>query len=56
MAVHIPKERRLKLDAKSKEGIFVGYSENVKGYRIYFQQSKKVEILNDIIFLQEDNK
>lgn len=25
VAIHIPKERRLKLDAKSREGIFVGY-------------------------------
>lgn len=56
VAAHIPKERRLKLDVKSKEGILVGYSEKVKGYRIYFYQSKKVEILKDIIFLQGENK
>jgi len=56
VAVHIPKERRLKLDAKSRVGIIVGYSENTKGYRIYSPQKKKVEILKDIIVLQDENE
>ena len=30
----IPKERRDKLDAKTREGVLVGYREDVKGYRI----------------------
>lgn len=55
VAAHIPKEKRLKFDAKSRKGI-IGYSENTKGYRIYFQQMKKVEILKDIIFLQDENE
>ncbi|KMQ86201.1 integrase core domain protein, partial [Lasius niger] len=56
VAAHIPKERRLKFDAKSKEGIVIGYSENTKGYRIYFPQKKKVEILKDIVFLRDENE
>lgn len=56
VAAHIPKQRRLKLDVKSKERIFIGYSEEVEGYRIYFHQSKKVEILKDVVFLQDENK
>jgi len=32
---HVPKEKRNKLGASGKKGIFVGYSENTKGYRIY---------------------
>lgn len=55
VAAHIPKKKRLKLDAKSKEGIFIGYSENTKGYRVFFSQNKKVEILKDVIFLPEKN-
>lgn len=51
IAAHVPKEKRLKLDAKSTEEIFVGYGDNVKGYRIYFPHNKKVEILKDVIFL-----
>ena len=32
---HVPKEKRNKLGASGTKGIFVGYSENTKGYRIY---------------------
>ena len=31
---HIPKEKRRKWDAKVEKGIFVGYDENIKGFRI----------------------
>ena len=34
--IHIPKEKRTKLDPLGKKGIFVGYSERLKDYRIYF--------------------
>ena len=27
--VHVPQEKRRKLDAKSKKGVFVGYQENL---------------------------
>ena len=32
---HVPKEKRNKLGASGKKGIFVDYGENTKGYRIY---------------------
>ena len=32
--IHIPKEKRTKLDPSGKKGIFVGYSESLKAYRI----------------------
>ena len=32
---HVSKEKRNKLGASGKKGIFVGYGENTKGYRIY---------------------
>ena len=34
--IHIPKEKRTKLDPSGNKGIFVGYSETSKAYRIYF--------------------
>ena len=34
--IHIPKEKRMKLDPSSKKVIFAGYSESSKAYRIYF--------------------
>ena len=33
--VHIPKERRHKLDSKSEKCIFVKYKEGVKGYKLW---------------------
>ena len=40
--IHIPKEKRTKLDPSRKKGIFVGYSESSKAYRIYFQGSRRL--------------
>ena len=48
--VHIPKEKRTKLDPSGKKGIFVGYSENLKAYRIYFPGYKKINISRDVTF------
>ena len=33
--VHVPKEKRTKMDPSRKKGIFVGYNETSKAYRIY---------------------
>ena len=46
--IHIPKEKRTKLDPLGKKGIFVEYSESLKAYRIYFPGFKKIEISRDI--------
>ena len=50
MYIHIPKEKRTKLDPSGKKGIFVGYSESSKAYRIYFPGYKKIDISRDVIF------
>ena len=42
--IHIPKEKRTKLDPSGKKGIFVGYSESSKAYRIYFPGFKKIDV------------
>ena len=47
---HVPKEKRSKLGASRKKGIFVGYSENSKGYRIYAAGQREVEISHDVTF------
>ena len=39
--IHIRKEKRTKLYPSRKKGIFVGYSESSKAYRIYFLGFKK---------------
>eukprot|EP00253_Pinus_taeda_P002330 PITA_02330 len=50
---HMPKEKKNKLGASGKKGLFVGYSENSKGYRIYVASQREVEISHDVTF-EED--
>jgi hypothetical protein len=33
--IHVPWERRTKLEPSGKKGVFVGYSESTKAYQIY---------------------
>ena len=50
MYIHILKEKRTKLDPSRRKGIFVGYSESSKAYRIYFLGFKKIDISRDVTF------
>ena len=50
MYIHIPKEKRTKLDPLGKKGIFVGYSECLKAYIIYFPGFKMIDINRDVTF------
>ena len=51
--VHIPKEKRTKLDPSGKKGIFVGYCEVSKAFRIYILGFHHMEISRDVTFDQE---
>ncbi|CAA7014800.1 unnamed protein product [Microthlaspi erraticum] len=53
--VHIPDQKRRKLDAKAKRGILIGYSNQTKGYRVFILEDEKVEVSRDVIF-EEDKK
>ena len=46
--IHIPNEKRTKLYPSRKKGIFVGYSETSKAYRIYFPGVKKINMSRDV--------
>ena len=48
--IHIPKEKRTNLDPSRSKGIFVGYNETLKAFRIYFPRFKKVDISRDVTF------
>ncbi|CAG4955863.1 unnamed protein product [Colias eurytheme] len=52
---HIPKERRLKWDRKSKKLFLVGYPENVKGYRLYDPESRTVSVARDVVVMEPEN-
>ena len=57
--MHVPKDERSKLDAKSRQCIFIGYGENEFGYRFYDPVEKKLVIIRDVKFMEnqtiEDN-
>lgn len=48
--VHIPKEKRHKLEEKSLKCIFVGYNDVSKAYKLWDPEAKKVVISRDVIF------
>ncbi|KAE8667942.1 hypothetical protein F3Y22_tig00112352pilonHSYRG00005 [Hibiscus syriacus] len=47
--VHVPDERRTKLDDKSESFIFIGYDANSKGYKLYNPDNKKFVISRDVL-------
>lgn len=48
--VHVPKEKRRKLDKKAIKLTFVGYDEQRKGYRCIDKETLKLTISRDVIF------
>ena len=50
---HILEEKRKKLDQTTKKGYLVGYSENVKAYRVYLPGSRKVVVRSDVKFIED---
>ena len=53
--IHIPKEKRTKLDHSGNKGIFVGYSESLKAYRTYFLGFKNIDISRDVTFDEDSS-
>lgn len=51
--VHIHKEQRRKLDDKADKFIFVGYSEESKGYRFLDKKTNRIKISRDAVFLEK---
>jgi hypothetical protein len=52
--VHIPEEKRTKLDPLGKKGIFVGYCEVSKAFRIYIPGYHHIEINKDVTFDEDE--
>jgi hypothetical protein len=51
--VHAPKEKRSKLDPSENKGIFFGYSESSKEYRVYIPGYRKIETSKDVPFNED---
>jgi hypothetical protein len=50
---HVPKEKKTKLEPTAEKGIFVGYSETSKAYRIYIPALRKTVLRRDVRFEEE---
>ena len=48
--VHVPKEKRTKLDSKSEKCIFIGYKDGLKGYKLWNPVTRKVVYSRDVVF------
>jgi hypothetical protein len=48
--VHVPKDKRSKLDPSGNKGIFVGYNETSKAYRVYIPCHWHIETSRDVTF------
>ena len=51
--IHIPKEKRTKLEPSGKKGILIGYSETTKGYWVFISSQRAIEINKNVKF-EED--
>ncbi|KAJ9547479.1 hypothetical protein OSB04_020022 [Centaurea solstitialis] len=53
--VHVPDQRRSKLDDKSRKCIFLGVSDESKAWRLYDPVSEKVVTSKDVVFEEEES-
>ncbi|GBM62788.1 Retrovirus-related Pol polyprotein from transposon TNT 1-94 [Araneus ventricosus] len=51
--VHVPKQRKQKLDPKSVAGFFVGYCGEKDGYRVWLKEHNNIILSRDVIFENE---
>ena len=51
--VHIPRDERSKLDKKTKQCIFLGYSEDALGYKLWDPVDRKVLRSRDVVFFED---
>jgi hypothetical protein len=48
--IHVPVEKRTKLEPSGEKGIFVGYNETSKAYRIFIPAQRKTMVSRDVKF------
>ncbi|KAI5335657.1 hypothetical protein L3X38_025790 [Prunus dulcis] len=53
--VHVPDQRRIKLDNKSLKCIFFGVSDESKAYRLFNPISKKIIVSRDVVFEEDQS-
>jgi hypothetical protein len=48
--IHVPKDKRKKLEPLGRKGIFVGYNESSKAYIIYIPEHYNIQVSRDVTF------
>jgi hypothetical protein len=48
--LHVPDEKKSKLDPKSAKCIFIGYSLEQKGHRCFNLFTRKLQVSRDVVF------
>jgi len=48
--IHVPHEKRSKLDPSGQKGIFIRYSETLKGYQVYVLGHRQIDISREVSF------
>jgi hypothetical protein len=48
--IHIPLEKRTKLQPSGERGILVGYSEDSKAYKVFLRDQRKIVVKRDVKF------
>lgn len=51
---HVPVVKRDKLDERAEAGIFIGYSQVSKAYRVYHPRRGKISVSRDVRFLEAE--
>ncbi|KAM0017627.1 putative RNA-directed DNA polymerase [Helianthus debilis subsp. tardiflorus] len=49
---HVPAHKRRKLDDRAEKCIFIGYSKESKGYRLYNPLTKKFSVKRNVVFFE----
>jgi len=51
---YVPSEKRTKMEPTAKRGIFVGYNETSKAFRIYLPSLRKIVLRRDVRFEEDE--
>jgi hypothetical protein len=51
--IHVPKEKRSKLEPSGWKGTYFGYNESSKAYHIYILGQRHIEVSQDVSFEEE---
>lgn len=51
--IHVRKDKRSKLKPSGIKGIFLGYNESSKAYKVYIPGQRKIEVSQDVTFHEE---